>query len=559
MAPELRQAAFEWFIDVRGGLKGRLPRKVFRLKCLELFERWKEANGAGDATFMCSDKWISDWMSEYRVSLKHPNKRFALSQVERVLRIQEFLKNLLRVRYFFIHNYKKEPIIINGDQMPLHRNENAGQKTLSMCDETTYVKENYLLSRERVTVFTQVSTSTGEPLLPEFVFKGKGIRIHLQPPQGVHVQFAPKGSYRLDTMLQTISHFRNRSNPFSCANFAIYILDDYSVHVTDEVRKAMLARGYILICIGGGVTGDVQVNDTHYHHALKKEYREKEAALMLKQLEENPHKVPSPSRDDMMRMLCQSWEALEVDPVMALKSLFILNALDGSEDYLVSDKMFELIGRDLVDFRQKMLQTPPLKTVQDLVKAITLPKGVRRKGDGNQAGNQQNQVPQDEGIELLDCEGDELNEQDVAVELNYQEDAENDVLAAPGLSVEKDTASNKTTMSSPMPSAAASSSSCSRTVALAPVAEGSTDDKSDAEFLDKMKDLLENHTTSALFIPHYLQLKMAYTKARKSLKKRILSNRELLAKISSEAEDNSKEMPSTSTTAQDDDTEQQEL
>ena len=59
--------------------------------------------------------------------------------------------------------------------MPLHRNESAVQKTLSSREETTSVKENYMLSRDRITVFTQESSDKSNPLpLPEFVFKGKG-------------------------------------------------------------------------------------------------------------------------------------------------------------------------------------------------------------------------------------------------------------------------------------------------------------------------------------------------------------------------------------------------
>ena len=73
------------------------------------------------------------------------------------------------------------------------------------------------------------------------------------------------------------------------------------------------------------------MNDTHVHHMLKKEYRERESGLMLQQLTENPQKVPNPTRDDMMNMLASSWEALKVDPVLALKNNFILNKLDGSE------------------------------------------------------------------------------------------------------------------------------------------------------------------------------------------------------------------------------------
>ena len=132
-------------------------------------------------------------------------------------------------------------------------------------------------------------------------------------------------------MLTTISSMKNRSSMFTHKNYAIYVLDDYSVHITSEVRQALLTRGYILVCIGGGITGDIQVNDTHVHHMLKKEYRKRESALMLKQLTDNPQKVPNPTRDDIMTMLASSWEALKVDPVLALKNNYILNKLGGSE------------------------------------------------------------------------------------------------------------------------------------------------------------------------------------------------------------------------------------
>ena len=40
-----------------------------------------------------------------------------------------------------------------------------------------------------------------------------------------------------------------------------------------EVKSALLKRGYILEGIGGGVTGDIQINDTDIHSPLKKKYR----------------------------------------------------------------------------------------------------------------------------------------------------------------------------------------------------------------------------------------------------------------------------------------------
>ena len=76
--------------------------------------------------------------------------------------------------------------------------------------------------------------------------------------------------------LKTIENLPNRFSIFTQQNFAIYVLDDYAVHLMPEIRAALLKKGYILIIIGGGVTGDIQINDTHFHGTLKAKYRVKE-------------------------------------------------------------------------------------------------------------------------------------------------------------------------------------------------------------------------------------------------------------------------------------------
>ena len=450
-------------------------------------------------------------MKEYNVSLLKPNKRFSLPQAERKVRILEFLKNVWRVRHYFQTKFGKEPIILNGDQMPLHRNESSGQKTMSLSGEQTYVKENYMLSRERVTVFTQVSSDDTDPLPPpEFVFKGKGVRVHLNPPDGVKVHWAPKGSYRMETMMATIKNLKNRANIFSHRDFALYILDDYSVHVSEEIRKAFLARGYILVCIGGGITSDVQVNDTHVHHLLKKEYRQKEAQLMLDQLREHPHKVPSPSRNEIMAMLTDSWEGLNINTLQALKSNFILNAFDGSEDFMVRDALFELVGREMLAFREELQQQPVPNNIKELTDMITPPKGVRIKTASENTG------PEDEGLELLDCEGEELAAEELCHEIERGGDAENqsDLERA-------DPEHRGADSASPVKSI----NSLSNAMSLSTVDTSDEAIKLDSKFLDQMKAVLEANETSTLFIPFFCQLKAVYTKARRSLKKRILAER----------------------------------
>ena len=77
--------------------------------------------------------------------------------------------------------------------MPLHRNETAQEKSMSFKGEDKFVKENHKLSRERVTVFTQVTSVSNINLQPEFIFKGKGVRAKVAI-NNVNYQWSPSGS-----------------------------------------------------------------------------------------------------------------------------------------------------------------------------------------------------------------------------------------------------------------------------------------------------------------------------------------------------------------------------
>ena len=175
------------------------------------------------------------------------------------------------------------------------------------------MKESYSLSRERITAFTQVSSDPAIVVKPEFAFKGKGTRIKLNPPDGIKYHWASKGSHRLEQMLATISNLPNRHHIFTMKHYCIYVLDDYSVHIMAEVKEALLKRGYVYIGIGGGITGDIQINDTDIHAPLKRAYRQLGQELMIKQLQSDPKKILQPSRDDMMRMLVESLQSIDVD------------------------------------------------------------------------------------------------------------------------------------------------------------------------------------------------------------------------------------------------------
>ena len=155
---------------------------MFTTQCKFFYEQWlaqqlDEAPEDEKITF--SNRWIHNWMSEYGVSLRHPNKRFQIMQADREERIFEYMKNIWTVRKYFIENFGVDSPVLNGDQMPLRRNESSTQKTLNFTGLDTCVKENNSLSRERITVYTQVCSGPKVSLKPEFVFKGKGVRVKL--------------------------------------------------------------------------------------------------------------------------------------------------------------------------------------------------------------------------------------------------------------------------------------------------------------------------------------------------------------------------------------------
>ena len=90
--------------------------------------------------------------------------------------------------------------------MLLLQNEVHGKRTLNFqCwTKTTYVKENYTLKREQVTVMTNILTLKRK-ISPEYLkgntskeyLKGKGVRVKLNPLAGSSVQWAEKGSYHV--------------------------------------------------------------------------------------------------------------------------------------------------------------------------------------------------------------------------------------------------------------------------------------------------------------------------------------------------------------------------
>ena len=210
-----------------------------------------------------------------------------------------------------------------------------------------------MLSRQHITCFTTVSSSPEMNIFPEFVFKGKGIRTKINSPRNVHYQWLPSGSYRLQHILKTISHLPSRYHIFSKKDYAICVLDNYAVHLMPEVCCSLFERGYILVPMSDGIIGDEQINDTHAHRPLKGHYRDVESELMLQKLTEDSTKTPNLDRSEIIDLTLKAWGKVTMDYQRTFKQNFVTNAFNGSEDFLISNRIFRLAGEDMIKFRKE--------------------------------------------------------------------------------------------------------------------------------------------------------------------------------------------------------------
>ena len=96
-------------------------------------------------------------------------------------------------------------------------------------------------------------------------------------------------------------------------------------------------------------------------------------------------------------MLDESFRSLKIEFASRFKTLWVKNALDGSEDHLVPDRVYSLAVKELIVFLNDLLEKPSPKSLKELMKMITPPKGAKPNFDKSL---------ENKGEELLDCKGD---------------------------------------------------------------------------------------------------------------------------------------------------------
>ena len=118
------------------------------------------------------------------------------------------------------------------------------------------------------------------------------------------------------------------------------------------------------------MTEDIQINDTNLHAPLKTTNQELGKSLMIDQLRTNPKKIPQPTWDDMMGILEEIFKSSEIDVVNHFKALWVTNALDGSEDCLVSERLMSLVGENIKAFHDQLKKKKSQKNLMELLKLI---------------------------------------------------------------------------------------------------------------------------------------------------------------------------------------------
>lgn len=118
----------------------------------------------------------------------------------------------------------------------------------------------------------------------------------------------------------------------------------YAPNKTYAVFELCFSRGYLLIIIGGGLSGSYQVCDTHLHKGLESDYTNAEMIKLLALAERFPGSLPALEREDCIETLQQLWK----DPDRHVKASvgflhnMISNALDGSQDVYASHHIAQI-------------------------------------------------------------------------------------------------------------------------------------------------------------------------------------------------------------------------
>ena len=410
--PVLGEEVWSWFVDRLSTRKARVSTQTIidqaTIVCGDLWEEWLLRRAQGQADFSnpptlpsISPVWVQRWRRAYGVTYRTVNLRYKLSRSKRMLRLRVFWSNILRVRLLHECLYGKDGIdFVSMDQKPLYFNSSLAAKTLAPRGAKKIpVKESVAASRERFTLMTScVSWTVTKPPGLAVLFRydgaeGSKVRASVVAGRRGLVQWAPKGSYRLLHVLESLKWAvggghavpdlpsgppsGSGESPGDDAAGAearararaaeglpaeqrqlVVVLDWFAPHLDPRVDRELAKSGAACLRIGGGLTNDVQVCDTHRHGPLTSAYRRLESRESERQLRLRPKlAMPTFGRQHVTTRSIQAWAetSLPVDGRKEWVQNACLNALDGSEDGQIAKDLVPLwVELGMSDLRDQL-------------------------------------------------------------------------------------------------------------------------------------------------------------------------------------------------------------
>ncbi|MCP3919840.1 MAG: hypothetical protein GY711_30270, partial [bacterium] len=117
----------------------------------------------------------------------------------------------------------------------------------------------------------------------------------------------------------------------------ILLCDAFAPQGLESLKRLAWQRGFVLVQIGGGCTGTIQVNDTDLHQKLRHDYQQEEMRTAVEQMREDPTRVPSMRPADCIGVLADVWRdtALHERAAEGFSRVGLAIPLDGTGDWQI--------------------------------------------------------------------------------------------------------------------------------------------------------------------------------------------------------------------------------
>lgn len=160
--PLIRESLWDWFVDIRRSICGRLSPKMVLMKARSLADEimaMSRATGNYIPMPILDKHWLLRWKRDKGIVFRKPNQRFKTSRQTMIVRLRAMWLNTIRVRHlariFLGHDMSDR--IYSIDEKPMHFNEGASKNknTLEIQGAPAVkLKENHAASRQRLSVMT---------------------------------------------------------------------------------------------------------------------------------------------------------------------------------------------------------------------------------------------------------------------------------------------------------------------------------------------------------------------------------------------------------------------